>query len=239
MATELAGGVAIVTGASQGIGAAIAEQLAGAGMIVWMVARRADVLDRAAEQVGPLARPFAGDLTDTSTRAALLEAVVAGDGGLDVLVHNAGTIRVGRTADASEDDFRDQLEANVLAPYALTRACLSLLRARQGQLVFINSSAGKSANPGVGQFSATQHAMRAFADSLRAEINAEGVRVTVVHPGRTATPRQASIHAIEERDYAPDLLMQPGDVAQMVLAALRLPRTAEVTEIALRPMRKT
>jgi NADP-dependent 3-hydroxy acid dehydrogenase YdfG len=239
MTSDLRRGVAIVTGASQGIGAAISLALADAGMTVWMVARTADALERAAAHVGPGARPFAADLTDPVARAALVDAVAAEHRALDVLVHNAGIIHLGRIDEASEDEFREQVEVNVLAPYALTRSCLAQLRESQGQIVFINSSAGKTANPGVGQFSATQHAVRAIADSLRAEVNADGVRVTVIHPGRTASPRQATIHAIENRPYAPERLMQPSDVAAVVLAALCLPRTAEVTEIAIRPMLKS
>jgi NADP-dependent 3-hydroxy acid dehydrogenase YdfG len=156
-----------------------------------------------------------------------------------VLVLNAGVIHLGRTEDAALDDFSEQLTSNVLAPYAVTQTCLPLLFASRGQIVFVNSSAGKSASPGVGQFSATQHAMRAVADTLRGEINDRGVRVTVIHPGRTATPRQASIHAHEGRDYKPELLMQPGDVAAAVLSVLTLPATAEITELAIRPMLKS
>ena len=140
---------------------------------------------------------------------------------------------------ASVARFSEQLESNVLAPYALTQACLPLLFEARGQIVFVNSSAGKSASPGVGQFSATQHAMRAFADTLRGEVNDRGVRITVVHPGRTATPRQASIHEFEGRAYNPGLLMQPRDVAETVLAVVTLPGTAEITEVVMRPMRKS
>jgi NADP-dependent 3-hydroxy acid dehydrogenase YdfG len=163
MMSDLRGGVALVTGASQGIGAAISLALADAGMTVWMVARTADALERAAAHVGPGARPFAADLTDHAARALLVDAVAADGRALDVLVHSAGIIHLGRIDEASEDEFREQVEANVLAPYALTRSCLAQLRESQGQVVFINSSAGKTANPGVGQFSATQHAVRAIA----------------------------------------------------------------------------
>ena len=162
MTSDLRRGVALVTGASQGIGAAISLALADAGMTVWMVARTADALQRAAAHVGPGARPFAADLTDPVARAALVDAVAAERRALDVLVHNAGIIHLGRIDEASEDEFREQVEVNVLAPYALTRSCLVQLRESQGQIVFINSSAGKTANPGVGQFSATQHAVRAI-----------------------------------------------------------------------------
>jgi NADP-dependent 3-hydroxy acid dehydrogenase YdfG len=236
---ELQGGCALVTGASQGIGLAIASALADAGMDVWMVARREDVLEQAAAHVGPRARPLVCDLTDPLARTALVDALTFDAKRLDVLVLNAGVIHLGHTVDAALDDFSEQFESNVLAPYALTQACLPLLFEARGQIVFVNSTAGKSASPGVGQFSATQHAMRAFADTLRQEVNDRGVRVTVVHPGRTATPRQASIHEFEGRDYNPEQLMQPKDVADAVLAVVTLPGTAEITEVVMRPMRKS
>jgi NADP-dependent 3-hydroxy acid dehydrogenase YdfG len=91
----------------------------------------------------------------------------------------------------------------------------------------------------VGQYASTQHALRAIADALRAEVNSDGVRVLTVYLGRTATARQARIFQLEGRRYSPDLLMQPDDVAQMVMAALLLPRTAEVTEIRMRPLIKS
>lgn len=233
-----AGKVALVTGASQGIGLAIAGSLAIGGMTVWMVARRAGPLQEAAAGIDGDTVPFAADLADLHGRNRLVSALEDAGEGLDVLVNNAGVIHLGRTEDATEEDLTDQLAANVVAPYALTRALLPQLRKARGDIVFINSSAGRSANPGVGQFSATQHAVRAFADSLRAEINEDGIRVTVLHPGRTATPRQESIYAHEGRPYDPARLMQPADVAELVTAVLRLPRTAEVTEISLRSMLK-
>jgi len=78
-----------------------------------------------------------------------------------------------------------------------------------------------------------------MADSLRAEVNAKGVRILSVYPGRTASPMQEAVHRSEEKAYSPERLLQPGDVAAMVLAALALPRTAEVTDLMLRPMLKT
>ena len=113
-----------------------------------------------------------------------------------------------------------------------------LLRSSRGQIVFINSSVGLTTRPGVGQFSATQHALKAFADTLRAEVNAAGVRVLSVYPGRTATPRQEAIHRAEGRAYFPERLLQPEDVAVVVINALALNRTAEVTDIQIRPFAK-
>jgi len=91
----------------------------------------------------------------------------------------------------------------------------------------------------VSQFSATQHALKAFTDSLREEINADGIRVLSIFPGRTATPRQATLYKLGGKDYQADLLLQPEDIASIVTAALALPRTAEVTEIHIRPLIKS
>jgi NADP-dependent 3-hydroxy acid dehydrogenase YdfG len=128
--------------------------------------------------------------------------------------------------------------ANVRAPYVLTQALLPLLLSSQGQIVFINSSVIMQARANIGQFAATQHAIKAIADSLREEVNPLQVRVLSVFPGRTATPRQAIIHEMEGKPYCPERLMQPEDIAAVVINALSLPQSAEVTDISLRPFAK-
>ena len=127
--------------------------------------------------------------------------------------------------------------AGIFALSQLTRQLLPSLIARQGQVVFMNSSVG--AAPEVGFYSASKHALKALTDTLRVEVNPSGVRVLSVYPGRTATSMQEAIFAAEGRDYDPSRLLQPEDVAEMVLAALCLPRTAEVTDIHIRPMQKS
>jgi NADP-dependent 3-hydroxy acid dehydrogenase YdfG len=116
---------------------------------------------------------------------------------------------------------------------------LPMIKSRQGQIVFINSSAGSNARACVSQYAATKNALKAIADSLRAEVNIYGVRVVSVFPGRTATPMQEMIHRMEGKAYHPELLMQPENVAEMVIKTLSLPRTAEVTDILMRPLTKT
>jgi NADP-dependent 3-hydroxy acid dehydrogenase YdfG len=239
MHTERTARVALVTGASRGIGLAIAAALARTGFQVWMVARGETALCDAAVSIGEAAIPFVADLTMSADRDRLLQAIDDAGAGLDVLVNNAGVIHRGNITDLGGEQFREQLEANVVAPYEVTRSCLSLLRESCGDVVFINSSAGKSAHAGSSQFSATQHAVRAFADALRAEVNADGIRVAVVHPGRTATPRQERLYESDGLSYRPELLIQPEDVATVVVAILGLPRTAEVTEISMRPTLKS
>ena len=104
--------------------------------------------------------------------------------------------------------------------------------------MFVNSSAAIGARPGIGQYSATQHARSALADTLRAEVNADGIRVLSVYPGRTATRMQERIFRAEQRRYEPERLLQPGDIAEVVVGSLALPRSAEVTALHIRPMEK-
>jgi NADP-dependent 3-hydroxy acid dehydrogenase YdfG len=124
-------------------------------------------------------------------------------------------------------------------PFALTQALLPLLKSQQGQIVFINSAQGLLAKPNTGPFAATQHALKAITDSLRQEVSSDGMRVLSIFPGRTATPRMKALYEIEGRPYRPELLLQPEDIAQVVLNALLLPRTAEITNIELRPCVKS
>ncbi len=231
--------VAVVTGASSGIGKAIALGLAAEGAQLALLGRREDALaqvGQAALAAGAVAHAFAVDLTLDAEIERTAEAVTRRFRDVDVLVHAAAVNTLGRLEDASVADLDRQFATNVRAPYALTRALLPMLRARRGQIVFINSWAGLIARAGSGQYAATKHALKAIADSLREEVNSEGLRVLSVFPGRTATPMQEAIHAIEGKEYHPERLQQPEDVAAVVVNALRLPRTTEVTEIRMRPL---
>jgi NADP-dependent 3-hydroxy acid dehydrogenase YdfG len=232
---------ALVTGASQGIGKAIALALAARGTRLLLVARRQAPLDAAvgeAQALGAVAEGRAMDLLDDDVRGRLIAEIDEDPSGLDLLVHSAGTIARANVADASVDDFDHQYEANLRAPFALTQGLLPSLERTRGQVVFVGSSAAIVPRANAGQYAATQAGLRALATSLRDEVNTAGIRVTTVFPGRTATPRQAMIHAWEGKDYRPERLLQPEDVAAIVVAAIGLPRTAEVTEISIRPMAK-
>lgn len=238
--TPFAGQVAVVTGASGGVGRALALALATGGAAVGLVGRKLQALAGLAGEVdraGGRAFVFEVDLAAEGTVEALADALRRDPGRLDILVHSAGVYVRGRVADTTAAVLDAQYAVNVRAPYALTRALLPLLRTARGQVVFINSTVGLRAAPGVTAYAAAKHALRAVADGLREEVNADGVRVLSVFLGRTATPMQAAIHAAEGRAWEPGRLVQPEDVAAVVLAALALPRTAEVTDLALRPLR--
>lgn len=237
----LAQRVAVVTGASSGVGRAIALELARRGSKVYLVARRAEDLYAVAQEAGgsgpaPIVCPC--DIADAAAVRNLATYVAANAGRVDALVHSAGVYARGNIASSSLDQLDSLYYTNVRGTYALVQALLPLLLQSQGDVVLINSSVGLTARAGVGQFSATNHALKAIADSLRNEVNAEGVRVLSVFLGRTATPRQAAIHAQEGKPYHPERLIQPEDVATTVLGALGLPRTVELTDIVMRPTMK-
>lgn len=230
----LQGQVAVVTGASRGIGRAIALALADAGARLCIVGRDAQTLRAVANG----AHCYAADLGADEDLDRVASAIAADLPAIHVLVHAAGILDRAPFDSATAEQLDRQYRTNVRAPYVLTQRLLPALKAAQGQLVFINSSAGVSARATVGAYAATKHALKAVADSLREEVNVAGVRVTSLYVGRTATRMQAELHAQEGKAYDPSGLIQPEDVASLTLHALSLPRTVEVTDVFLRPMRK-
>ena len=230
--------VAIITGGGSGIGRAISLALSERGATVCLIGRRAHLLESVAEIIsasGGLAKTYAIDLTSDEDVQALAARVEQELGRVDILVHSAGIFFMAELSNSSVLDFDSQYRANVRAPFLLTQVFLPLLYSCHGQIVFINSSVGLTTQPNVGQFSATQHALKALADTLRNEVNAKGIRVLSVYLGRTATPRQAAIFESEGQVYRPERLIQPEDVGSVVINALALNRTAEVTDIKMRP----
>lgn len=240
--TVTPGAVALVTGGGTGIGRAIALALAEHHASLWLVGRRLAPLQAVAALVvaaGGRARCWQADITNDADVDLIARALAGEAGRLDVLVHSAGDIRIGPVLSAPIEDFDAQYRVNLRAPYLLTQRLLPRLIDAQGQVVFINSQAGLSASPNVSQYAATKFGLRALADSLRAEVNAKGVRVLSVYPGRTATPMQALLHELEGRDgYDAARFAQPEDVAALVVSALAMPRASEVTDLSMRPMRK-
>ena len=233
------GQVGVVTGASSGIGRAVALELAAKGALLCLVGRSLPSLERVAAQLSQdRCRCYRADL-DKPLDVDRLGAELRRDCAyLDILVHSAGTISLGNVADQNVQEFDQQYRVNVRAPFALTQHLLPQLKARGGQIVFVNSTAALRPGAKAAQYAATKASLRALADSLRDEVNSQGIRVLSVFVGRTATPMQAAVHRFEGKQYQPDALMQPGDVASAIVGCLALARTAEVTEIMMRPMRK-
>lgn len=240
--SSIAGKIAVVTGAGSGIGKAIALNLAMDGAVVGMIDKNLSSLEavnKEAARHGERLLSFNMDLGNDLDIQRLVTELSQSFGGLDLLVHSAGVISLGDISTASIDEFDFQYRINVRAAYVLTQALLPLLRTRRGHVVFINSSSGIRAKAGTAGYSASKHALKALADALRDEVNHEGIRVTCVYPGRTATPMQSEIFKNAGIPYIPKVLLQPEDVAEIVLDVLRLSRTAEVTDIHIRPAIKS
>lgn len=238
----LRGQTAVLTGASSGIGRAIALGLAEHDAKLCLIGRKLEALEDLARSLKDRtseASCYRADLTVDQDISALLSSLQRECPQVNLLVHCAGAISMGRFESAGVDELDWLYRLNVRAPYALTQALLPALKLGCGQVVFVNSSAGVNANPALSQYSATKFALRAIADSLRQELNAEGVRVLSVYPGRTASPMQESVHRMEGKNYHSEDLLQPGDVASIVIHAVSLPRSAEVTDIFIRPMKRT
>jgi NADP-dependent 3-hydroxy acid dehydrogenase YdfG len=234
----LAGRASLVTGASCGIGEAIALALAASGADVGIVGRDHARLARTADAIkalGSAVLPIVADLTEPGHIERIIDELHREFGGVDVVVHSAGIYHRGAVEHADIQYLDALYKTNVRAPYQLTQALILTLDWCPADIIFINSTQGQSAGPEVGQYASTQHALKAIADSLRAELNSEGVRVTTLHIGRTATPLQEQIFLAERRDYTPERLIQPQDIAELVVRVLALPRRTQMMDMTIWP----
>ncbi|MEQ8789566.1 MAG: SDR family NAD(P)-dependent oxidoreductase [Pirellulaceae bacterium] len=188
---KIRGARAIVTGASSGIGQALARELARRGAELLVTARRESLLRDLVEQLAPLGGDpqfLAGDITDAQHRERLRQAAEARWGGLDLLVNNAGSGAYGPFADADPQRLRQVMEVNLFAPAELTRICLPLLeRGTRPMLVNVGSVLGHRAAPGKSEYCASKFALHGLSDALRAELAPRGIEVLLVSPSTTDT----------------------------------------------------
>ncbi|MGK5632115.1 SDR family oxidoreductase [Streptomyces sp. URMC 123] len=223
----------LITGAGSGIGTAVVERLAERGDDLWLLARDAGRA-KELESRFPGSRTLVGDLATPEKLSWAFGHQELPDR-LDSLLHIAGVVDLGDVGDLTPKIWQRQLAANLVSPAELTRLLLPQLRLARGHVVFVNSGAGLRANPQWSAYAASKHGLKALADALRAEEQANGVRVTSVYPGRTATPMQAKVHQQEGKEYDASRWMAPESVATTILTALDLPRDAEITDLSVRP----
>ena len=234
--------IVIITGAGSGIGKAIAVECSKHYSIVCLIGRSMDKL----ESVADSARAFSAqvycycvDLTSCADIKNFSIEINKQWGQVDALVHSAGIFSNGSIESSPIDEFDRLFFTNVRGPYYLTQLLLPLIKKKKGQIVFINSSVGMNgAKANISQYAATKYALRAIADSLREEVNSDGLRIISVYPGRTATEIQQAIYRAEGKKYQAEILSQPKDIAKIVLNALFVSRSSEVTDIVIRPMKK-
>lgn len=231
---------ALVTGASSGIGAAIARALAAEGVHLGIAGRDDDRLKMVGDVIAQHRVDvwrYTADMTVDEEIQWLAETAEEDLGAVDILIHSAGLLGHGSVAEQAPEEVEQLFRVNVLAPSRLTQLLLPALITTAGDIVFINSRAGLHAVPGLVHYSASKAALRALADGLREEVGQEGVRVLSVYPGRVATPMQQTLCDAQGMDYAPDRYPGPEDVAQAVVAALKMQGPTEITEINIGPQR--
>jgi NADP-dependent 3-hydroxy acid dehydrogenase YdfG len=233
--TALAGRVAVVTGASRGIGRAVSAALAAEGATVIMVARSADVLTTAAAEIGAHAVPLVSDLAVAGAAEVVAERVRQSHGDPSLLVNNAGAFTLRRVEETSDEELQTMLQVNLLAPFALTRALLPAMRAAgAGHVVTIGSIADHVAFPENGAYAASKYGVRALHEVLRAELRGSGVRATLVSPAPVDTPLWDPIDPDSRAGFTPRRDMLSADaVASAVLFALTRPPEVNVDELRI------
>jgi NADP-dependent 3-hydroxy acid dehydrogenase YdfG len=232
------GKVAVITGASSGIGEATARALVTAGYRVVLLARRADRINELAAELGDNAFAIEADVTDRDSLIAAAERVQTELGGADILVNNAGLMLLGPFSSDRRDDYRRMVETNLLGAITTTEVFLDQLREGGGDLINISSVAGRTARPINGVYAATKWGINGWSESLRQELQPE-IRVTVIEPGAVATELTSHITHDETREateaFVKELAIRPEDIAEVIVFAVSRPRRMTLNEILVRP----
>ncbi|WP_412027569.1 SDR family NAD(P)-dependent oxidoreductase [Deinococcus yunweiensis] len=242
---RLSGKVAVVTGASSGIGEATARALDAEGAAVVLVARRRDRLDALAEAIrheGGQAQVVAADLSDPAQARDAVAQAVSAFGRLDILVNNAGLMLLGPVADADPTDWHRMMDLNVLTLMHATQAAVQAMQGQgSGHIVNISSVSGRGAGPTSAGYSATKWAVGGFSEGLRQEVRLLGIRVTVIEPGVVATELTDHITHTATKDAYEGRIKQmtpleADDIAAAVVYATTQPQRVNVNEILIRPL---
>jgi len=240
----LDGKVALVTGASSGIGEAVALTLAGAGAKVVFSARRADrlaALEARIAREGGEAMALAGDVVVEEDAAAAVAGTLARFGRLDILVNSAGIIQAGSARNANVAEWRRVMDVNFFGIVHACKAALEPMLAQgSGDIVNISSTSGRRTAKLFGAYSPSKFAVNSYSESLRQDVGAAGIRVCVVEPGATESECAENISDPEWRVKMREHVTKPGamkaqDIADAVLFVLGMPRRANVSEILVRP----
>jgi len=240
----LDGAVALVTGASSGIGEATAELLAEAGASVAVAARREAELEALAERIetdGGDVLVVPTDVTDREQVQAMVDETVEAFGRLDILVNNAGVMLLEAAQTADLDDWHQMVEVNLLGLMTATHAALSVMEAQQsGHIVNVSSVAGRSASATAGGYNATKFGVNGFTEGLRQDLTDDGIRTTIIEPGLVET--ELADHIPDEeikqgaRAWADSIEpLQSVDIARSIRFAVSQPQHVSINEMLIRP----
>jgi NADP-dependent 3-hydroxy acid dehydrogenase YdfG len=244
MVGKLDGKVALVTGASSGIGEATALALAAEGAHVALVARRAERLQTLSKQIldnGGLAMPIIADVADEAQAHDMLLKANAQWGRVDILVNNAGVMQLGSIDGANTEEWRSMLNINLLGLMYATHAALPLMKAQGGgHIVNISSTSGREVLVNAAVYAATKFGVGAFSEALRKEVYTDKIRVTVIEPGAVATELGNKIADTDAQEWAKTWLqsktpLASEDIAAAIVYAVTQPPHVNVNEILLRP----
>ncbi len=234
---KFTGKKALVTGATKGIGLALSLSLLEEGATTFLVGRNFDLLDSKLRDLSLTDHSFHkinADLTNDEDISHIIHLI--GDHTIDFLIHSAGVISLGKLEKLPVKDLDLQYTINVRAPFMLTQKLLPSLKKSGGQILFINSTAGLCSWDSVSQYSASKHALKAMANSLRQEVSGEGIRVMNLFIGSVDTPMQRDIQQqLGHVDYHPEKYMKAEDIAGLIADLLAQPDGLAITDITVKP----
>ncbi|HZU66676.1 MAG TPA: SDR family NAD(P)-dependent oxidoreductase [Ktedonobacteraceae bacterium] len=244
MAGKLNGKVALVTGASSGIGEATALALAAEGAYIALAARRHERLEELARQIeknGGQAMPIIADVADEKQANDMVHTASGRWGHLDILVNNAGLMLLGPIEGADTEDWRRMVSVNLLGLLYATHAAIPVMKAQNGgHIVNVSSVAGRTARAGSGVYNATKWGVGAFSEALRQEVYQHHIRVTLIEPGAVATELTEHITNPEAKRETQEWVhsirpLQSEDIAAAIMYAVTQPAHVNVNEILIRP----
>jgi NADP-dependent 3-hydroxy acid dehydrogenase YdfG len=223
--------IALVTGASKGVGRSIAKKLAETGLTVFATARNVrqlESLKKEIEEKSGTCILYSTELTDEVQVAEMVNEILREGMDIRVLVQNAGVAMVGSVKDMLLSEWQQSLDVNLTAPFFLTQKCVPIL-SKNAHIFFINSVAGNQAFPNWSAYCASKYGLKALADSLRQELAPEGIKVTTIYPASIDTPMQDRI----PYDWDRDKMLNPDDVAEALVNCYLQPSHVQIKDIHL------
>ena len=244
MRSVLANKVALITGASSGIGEGTAVALAAAGATVALAARRGDRLEKIAERIedaGGRAVPIVGDMTVEADAIRVVEETVEKLGGIDILINSAGIMQAGGIENADLEEYRSVFNVNLFGTvYTCKAAVPHMLKQGGGDIITISSLAGRKGGPLTNAYAASKHAVNSMTDAMRQELGGRNIRVCILMPGATTSEVGDNITNEDWRKaiqahVGKQGAVQPSEIGDTIVHILSLPRHVNISEICIRP----